>query len=234
MLRSKGFPGEILLLLKTLSKYAINYDVILKEAQNSISVSKVSGSLSPSATLSSLYLVCELQRSKFGEFMKNNSNIGSTLLTEGGVFSHPTFLRGENYNEVETVMLYSVLLQYFSYLTSKQSFQSEEVQRVIKNLLFIYLEGKGKILFSKVAQHFRTEITKNELWVEAIFTNLERYLEKKIIQNGLAARHNDRIYRIVEASLISTHAAQAYDSPGTFKLMKFLHSDTFHYHNENF
>ena len=32
MLRSKGFPGEILLLLKTLSKYAINYDVILKEA----------------------------------------------------------------------------------------------------------------------------------------------------------------------------------------------------------
>lgn len=64
--------------------------------------------------------------------------------------------------------------------------------------------------------------------------NLENYLHSKIIQNGLAARQNDRLYRLVEASFKSVNAAGSEETQGAYKLIKFLHSDTYHCREENF
>ena len=52
---------------------------------------------------------------------------------------------------------------------------------MVKNLVFIYLEGKGKLLFKEIASLFPQLITQNSNLVEAIFVNLENYLANKII-----------------------------------------------------
>ncbi len=97
-------------------------------------------------------------------------------------------------------MLHGVLLRYISVLLEKNSVASEEVQRVVKNLMVLFLDGKGRTLHSLTCRALCEQVAKSVRLVMAVLLHLESNLELKIVAKGLIARQNDRLMWLLEAA----------------------------------